>query len=130
MKVAWHQGGKCLPQRKPSYNLLRKRREERTHSLACVRVRNMCAVYMYSTVLMLSIFSYVSPQQIFNSLVQNSVPQGNCRTHYDRKSTAQKTVQTSGSIYGRVAGSIGPLPDVQVSPSLVFQHFNFSPLPH
>lgn len=116
MKVAWHQGGKCLPQRKPSYNLLMKRKEERTHSLACVCVCNMCAVYMYSTVLTLSIFSYVSPWQIFNSLVQISVPQGNCRTHYNRKSTGQKTAQTSGSIHGRVTGSTGHLPDVHVSP--------------
>lgn len=117
MKVAWHQGGKCLPQRKLSYNLLRKRREERTHSLACVCVCDVCAVYVYSTVLTLSIFNYVSPRQIFNSLVQNPAPQGNCRTHYNRKSTAQKTVQASGSICGRVAGATACVPDVQVSPS-------------
>lgn len=130
MKVAWHQGGKCLPQRKPSYNLLRKRREEKTHSLAHVCVCNVCALCMYSTVLTFSIFSYVSLQQIFNSLVQHSIPQRSCRTCYNRKSTAQRTAETSGSVCGRLAGSTACLPDVQVSPSLVVQQFHFSPSPH
>lgn len=104
-----------------------ERREERTHSLAYVCVCDVCAVYMYSTVLTLSIFSYISPWQIFNSLVQNSVPQGSCRTHYNRKSTAQKTVQTSGSICGRVARSTAHLHQCllhQFSSISIFLHYH------